>query len=71
MTYSLTTIYKEALERVLTVNRLDVAKEIAADALDVDINDYIDEDDIEAGSAYDFEDSDEAHDPNDVLAMFE
>jgi hypothetical protein len=63
------TLFREALEEVLRCDRLDVAKEIAADALDVDINDYVDEDEVCAGSAYDFEDEVE-YSKKDVLDKF-
>ena len=62
--------YKEALFEILRCDRLDVAKEIAADCLDVDLNDYIDEDDISTGSAYDFDDQDNIN-GRDVLSEFE
>lgn len=35
---------EEALKRILTTKRLDLAQEIAADVLDVDIEDYIEYD---------------------------
>jgi len=60
---------KEALEEILRCDRLDVAQEIAADVLGVEKSDYIDEDTIEAGSSYDFEEVEIAQ--RDVLSQFE
>lgn len=37
----LNTSYQNALEDILKCNRLDVAKELAADALDIDPEEYI------------------------------
>ena len=63
---------REALEEILKCDRIDVVKEIAADALDVDVNDYIDEDDAVEGSVYTLsEDDDFSTQPKDVLAQFE
>lgn len=39
--------YFEALERILYSNKLDLVKEIAADALDVDVEEYITPEEIE------------------------
>lgn len=41
--------YKEALERILNTNRIDVAKEIAADALGLDPEDILEEDETVEG----------------------
>jgi hypothetical protein len=65
-------VYKDALLSILKADRVDVIKEIAADALDVDVTDYLDEDELEEGDIYlDIEDPLDEKNPQDVLSMFE
>lgn len=61
---------QNALMQILKSNRLDVAKEIAADALDVDVNEFTDEDEIESGTFSDEDNYDNIY-VEDVLSMFE
>lgn len=60
-----TSDYIEALEEILRADRLDIAKEIAADILDVTLEEFI-EYDIDSSF-----DEDEGVTPKDVLSLFE
>jgi hypothetical protein len=50
--------YREALFSILRANRVDVIKEIAADALDVDLSDYYEEDE-DIDTMYDIDNFDD------------
>lgn len=39
--------YEDALYRILNTDRIDVAKEVAADALGEDLEDFLDEDQLD------------------------
>lgn len=54
--------YFDALERILYSNKLDLVKEIAADALDVDVEEYINLDDAAVADLMDEDDFDEFDD---------